>query len=87
MAIYKFVLNGEPVECECEPQETLLTILRERFDLTGTKESCGKGECGACTVIMNGQAVNSCLVLAGQLEGRKIITIEGLAKGEELDHV
>lgn len=85
MAVYKFVLNGKPVECECEPKETLLQILRERFNMTGTKESCGKGECGACTVIMDGQAVNSCLILAGQLEGREIITIEGLAQEGELD--
>lgn len=87
MAVYKFVLNGEPVECECEPNETLLQVLRERFNLTGTKESCGKGECGACTVIMDGQAVNSCLILAGQLEGKEIITIEGLAKDGELDPI
>lgn len=79
-----FVLNGKNISLTTQPNRRLLNLLREEFGMTGTKEGCGIGECGACTVIMNGQAVNSCLVLTGQIEGAEIITIEGLATGDKL---
>ena len=74
-------VNGERVRARCEPHDTLLAMLRYRLGLTGTKEGCGEGECGACTVFMDGEAVDSCLVLAAQCEGRKVTTIEGLGQG------
>jgi carbon-monoxide dehydrogenase small subunit len=74
----RFTLNGETVQAEVEPWWTLLKVIRDTFGLTGTKEGCGYGECGACTVLMDGLAVNSCLVLASQMEGKDILTIEGL---------
>jgi carbon-monoxide dehydrogenase small subunit len=83
--VYRFTLNGKKVECDCNPNRTLLDILRNYFKLTGTKEGCNMGECGACTVIMDGTAVNSCLVLIAQAEGRDILTVEGLRKDSELD--
>ena len=81
----KFFLNEKQVQLETKPNRRLLDILREDFKLTGTKEGCSIGECGACTVIMNGQAVNSCLVLAGQVDRAEIITIEHLAENGKLD--
>lgn len=80
-----FILNGEEIEHETLPNRTLLKMLREDFDMTGAKEGCGAGECGACTVIMNGQAVNACLVLAPEADGSIIETIEGLSDGTHLD--
>ena len=80
----KFTLNGREVTVETEPSIRLLDLLRDIFNLTGTKEGCGVGECGACTVILNGRAVNSCLVLAAQTNGCNILTIEGIADGNEL---
>jgi carbon-monoxide dehydrogenase small subunit len=80
-----FILNGLPMEVTVDPQARLVDVLREELDLTGTKEGCGQGECGACTVLLDGQAVNSCLVLVGQIKGRNVLTIEGLAKDGELD--
>jgi len=74
----KFELNGEKVEIYADPALSLLHLLRNRFSLIGTKEGCGKGECGACTVLLDGRAVNSCLVPAGKVEGRKVCTIEGV---------
>ncbi len=74
-----FVLNGKRVEAEVEPWWTLLGVIRETFGLTGTKEGCGYGECGACTILLNGVAVNSCLVPAVRADGKEILTIEGLA--------
>ncbi|PKN29405.1 MAG: ferredoxin [Deltaproteobacteria bacterium HGW-Deltaproteobacteria-21] len=80
----KFVLNGKPFELKVSPWRTLLEMIREDLQLTGTKEGCGQGECGSCTVIMGGKTVNSCLVLAMEADGQEITTIEGLAKGEAL---
>ena len=82
-----FTLNGRPVEVAAGPSETLVTVLRETLGLTGTKVGCGEGDCGACTVLLDGKAVNSCLVLALQVEGREVLTIEGLAGGEALHPV
>ena len=75
-----FHVNGEQRELEASPTKSLLDVLREDLFLTGTKRGCDSGECGACTVIMNGKAVNSCLVLATELDGSQIITIEGLGR-------
>jgi aerobic carbon-monoxide dehydrogenase small subunit len=75
----QFTLNGEEVKVEVDPTWTLLYVLRDVLELTGTKFGCGYGECGACTVIMDGQAVNSCLLPALEAEGRRVSTIEGLA--------
>ncbi|MBX7213880.1 MAG: (2Fe-2S)-binding protein [Thermoflexales bacterium] len=72
-------LNGETVTFLCEPHETLLTALRDRLMLTGTKEGCSNGNCGACNVILDGTLVNSCLVLAAEVDGHQITTIEGIA--------
>lgn len=83
--IIGFNLNGKDVCIDVEPQKRLLDILRDDFELTGTKEGCGEGECGACTVIMDGEAIHSCLTLACHLENTKVITIEGLEKEGELD--
>ena len=77
-------VNGNPVEVEVAQDETLLTVLRDRLGLTGTKGSCLEGECGSCTVIVNGRAMNSCLVLAAQVQGCRVETIEGLAEGDTL---
>ncbi|MBA3396929.1 MAG: (2Fe-2S)-binding protein [Deltaproteobacteria bacterium] len=80
-------LNGETREVEVTPWKRLLDVLREDLRLTGTKEGCGEGECGACTVILDGEAVNSCLVAIGQCHGRQLTTVEGLAHGEVLHAV
>lgn len=80
----KFILNGKKVTVKTLPHIRLVDLLRDRFDLTGTKEGCGIGECGACTVLMNGRAVNSCLILAAQVKGAEINTIESIAKGDLL---
>jgi aerobic carbon-monoxide dehydrogenase small subunit len=77
-------INGEAVEFLCEPGENLLTALRDSVGLTGTKEGCTTGDCGACSVILNGRLVPSCLVLAPEARGRTITTIEGIADGERL---
>jgi carbon-monoxide dehydrogenase small subunit len=77
-------LNGKFYELKIQPWRTLLEVIREDLRLTGTKEGCGQGECGSCTVIMGGKTVNSCLVPAAEADGQEIITIEGLADGENL---
>lgn len=82
-----FTLNGEKVSIKTNPNKRLLDLLRDDFFLTGVKEGCSEGECGACTVIRNGEAVTSCLVLAGQVEGDSIITIEGLGQNGEIDEI
>lgn len=80
-----FFVNGKPVTLETAPDRRLIDILREDLNLTGTKEGCAEGECGACTVILDGEAVHACLTLAVQLEGRQVLTIEGLSENGELD--
>jgi len=83
--ILKMTVNGEPVEVAVDPTWTLLRVIREELGLTGTKEGCGIGDCGACTVLMEGKPVNSCLVLALQAEGKEVRTVEGLGTEENLD--
>jgi carbon-monoxide dehydrogenase small subunit len=80
----QLTINGQPVEAVVEPNRTLLQFLREDLGLTGTKHGCGLGDCGACTVILDGQPVNSCLVLAIQANGGEVLTIEGLAENGKL---
>ena len=83
----QLLVNGFEYEVLVKPHWTLLHVLREEIGLTGTKEGCGKGECGACTVIMDGEAVLSCLVLAVQARGKPILTIEGLAREGKIDPI
>jgi carbon-monoxide dehydrogenase small subunit len=80
----QFKVNGEEYSVQVDTRRTLLEVLRETLGLTGTKEMCNKGDCGGCTVIMDGKAVLACLILAIEAQGRDIMTIEGLAKGYEL---
>ncbi|WP_424813241.1 (2Fe-2S)-binding protein [Roseococcus sp. YIM B11640] len=77
-------INGEPAEFLADPHQSLLDALRGTLGLTGTKEGCGTGDCGACSVMLDGRLVCSCLVLAPEVEGKEISTIEGMAEGEEL---
>jgi carbon-monoxide dehydrogenase small subunit len=77
-------VNGDAVDFLCEPEETLLDVLRDRLALTGSKEGCGSGDCGACSVMLDGRLVCSCLVLGPEAEGRVIETIEGMADGKGL---
>ena len=77
-------INGEPTEYLCDAEETLLDVLRDRLALTGSKEGCGTGDCGACSVTLDGRLVCSCLVLGAEAEGRKVNTIEGIADGDKL---
>ena len=80
----RFTLNGRPVSIDVPRSRRLLDVLREDLGATGTKEGCGEGECGACSVLIDGEVVDSCLVAAGQVEGCKVTTVEGLAKDGEL---
>jgi carbon-monoxide dehydrogenase small subunit len=80
-------VNGEPATFEAYPLTRLLDALRERLRLTGTKEGCGEGECGACSVLVDGELVNSCLVPAAQVQGAEIRTVEGVADGQRLHAV
>ncbi len=77
-------INGEPVEFLCDPRQTLLDVLRDDLHLTGTKEGCATGDCGACSVTLDGRLVCSCLVLGAEVEGCEVGTIEGMASGEKL---
>jgi carbon-monoxide dehydrogenase small subunit len=80
-------VNGKSVQVEASPWKRLLDVLREDLKLTGTKEGCGEGECGACSVMLDGEVVNSCLVAVGQCGSRKVTTVEGLASGQVLHAV
>ena len=82
-----FTLNGAPQSVEVFPMARLLDVLREQLHLTGTKEGCGEGECGACTVVLDGRIVNSCLVPIAQVDGSDITTIEGVAQQDQLHAV
>jgi carbon-monoxide dehydrogenase small subunit len=83
----RIIVNGERHEILVRPTETLLDVLRTRLGLTGTKKACNTGECGACTVLMDGKAVSSCLTLAVESDGADILTIEGLSRSGELDPI
>jgi len=80
----RLTVNQRPHDVDVATEDRLLDVLREHLALTGTKEGCGEGECGACTVLMDGRPVNSCLVLAAQADGAEILTVEGLADGDHL---
>jgi len=77
-------VNGDPVETLCETQQTLLDVLRDELELTGTKEGCGTGDCGACSVVVDGRLVCSCLMLGVEADGKSVQTIEGMGRGEAL---
>jgi len=81
------VINGEPTEFLCETQQTLLDALRDEIGLTGSKEGCASGDCGACSVIVDGRLVCSCLILACEADGTEVTTIEGIAQGDHLHPV
>lgn len=83
--LIELTVNEKKYKLNINPRKRLLDVIREDLQLTGTKEGCSEGECGACTVIMNNRAVNSCMVMAVQARGKKIITVEGLEKNGELD--
>lgn len=80
-------VNGVQYEIAVEPRQSLLHVLREELHLTGTKEGCSEGECGACTVLLDGQTVDSCLIFGLEAHGREVVTIEGLAQGDQLHPV
>lgn len=80
----EFTVNGDPVEALCDPSQSLLDVLRDGLGLTGTKEGCSTGDCGACSVTLDGRLVCSCLVLAAEVNGKAVGTIEGMASGDEL---
>ena len=80
--LIQFKCNGKAVQLEVEPEARVIDVLRDALGLTGTKEGCGRGECGACTILLDGKPVNSCLLLAGKIADREITTIEGIA-GED----
>ena len=87
MILVSFILNGKPVRCEVPAEETLVDTIRNRFRLTGTKKGCGTGDCGSCTVLLDGTAVRSCTLLTGMVEGRSITTIEGVGTMDHLHPV
>lgn len=80
-------INGETVDFLCEPAETLLEVLRNRLNLTGTKEGCSTGDCGACSVLVNERLVPACLVLAAEVDDQRLLTVEGVATGDALHPV
>jgi len=85
--VIRLTVNGRVYQVDAPPLARLLDVLRVPMGLTGTKEGCGEGECGACTVLLDGVPVNSCLVAAGQCVGRELVTVEGLAVGEDLSQL
>lgn len=82
--VLSFTLNGDPIEVVCKDNMMLLDLLRDKLGLTGTKKGCEQGECGACTVMLDGKPVNSCCTLAVECEGRDVVTVEGIAKNGQL---
>jgi aerobic carbon-monoxide dehydrogenase small subunit len=80
----RFTLNGQEKSLDIDPGISALELIRDVLDLKGTKEGCGIGECGACTIVVDGKAVNACLMFAAQLDGRHVLTVEGLGRGEAL---
>ncbi len=82
-----FTLNGKPMTTDVPADRRLLDFIREDLRLTGTKEGCGEGECGACTVVLDGKAIHSCLTMVGQIDGCELLTIEGLEQNGELDAI
>lgn len=86
-SLIRFRLNGNSVSTRVAPAKTLLRLLREDFGLTGAKPGCEAGECGACTVLLDGKPVTSCMVLAAQVEGREVTSVEGLSKGHHVDPI
>ena len=87
MTKIEFTLNGRRRQLDIEPNQLLMNLLRERLYMTGTKYGCGIGECGACTVLLDGEPVLSCLTLAVDIDGKEVTTIEGLSEGDEMDVV
>jgi aerobic-type carbon monoxide dehydrogenase small subunit (CoxS/CutS family) len=87
MATIQLAINGKSYSVEADAQTSLLTVLREHLDLTGSKYGCGEGQCGACTVLIDGKSQRSCITRVGSVSGRQITTIEGLATGEQLHPV
>lgn len=87
MSLITFKVNGQVVSVSTHPAKQLLDVLREELGLTGSKECCGKGECGSCSVVLNGETVCSCLVLAGQADGAEILTVEGIGDPGQMDPV
>ena len=86
MAIVNFILNGKEVCCDIDGSEVLTDTIRNRFKLTGTKKACGMGDCGACTVLVDGVAVRSCILLTGMVQGKRVLTIEGVASPDRNLH-
>ncbi|RWR11647.1 (2Fe-2S)-binding protein [Siminovitchia fortis] len=87
MKTIKFEVNGQETSVTCPPSLPLLDVLRDELQLTGSKECCGKGECGSCTVLVNGEAVCSCLILAGQVENESVVTVEGIGQTTSMDPI
>lgn len=87
MATIRLAVNGKPYTVDADPQTSLLSVLREQLDLTGSKYGCGEGQCGACTVLIDGKAQRSCVTRVGTVSLKQITTIEGLANGEQLHPV
>lgn len=81
----RFILNGEEVEVKCSPLRRLLDVLREDFTLLGVKEGCGRGECGACSVLIDGELINSCIYPIGMVENKSVVTIEGFRKTKKFE--
>lgn len=87
MSSVRLTINGRPYTVDAEPQTSLLSVLREQLDLTGSKYGCGEGQCGACTVLIDGKAQRSCVTKVGMVSQKQITTIEGLASGDQLHPV